>query len=188
MPAAVLAQGVAIDHKEIGCIVAGKYPKMNACFTPVSAVGKARVYFRPETVSTWYYVEMTSDAPCFAGVFLKPSKALIDKKIFYYVDVQGGGTAARPSTPRSWWEAKRSAGASCLSRPCPPPVPPRSYPSFPAVFVGGAGVSTGVVAGGVAAAAAVAGGAVLLTDDDSPAATTPATAPRHQSAGDDAAA
>ncbi len=27
---ALLAQGVNIDHKPVGCIVAGKYPKMNA--------------------------------------------------------------------------------------------------------------------------------------------------------------
>ena len=26
--------GLAIDHKEVSCIVAGKFPKMNACFAP----------------------------------------------------------------------------------------------------------------------------------------------------------
>src|SRR4051794_22216296 len=95
-PAAARAQGVTIDHQEIGCIVAGKYPKMNACFVPASKVKSARVYFRPETLTQWYYVKMTSEAPCFAGVLLRPSKALIDKKIFYYVDVQGEGSARTP--------------------------------------------------------------------------------------------
>ena len=38
--------GVVIDHKAVGCIVAGKFPKMNACFSPNSAVARARVYFR----------------------------------------------------------------------------------------------------------------------------------------------
>src|SRR5678815_3164978 len=66
-PAAARAQGVTIDHQEIGCIVAGKYPKMKACFSPTSSVKKARVYFRPEALTQWYYVEMASDAPCHAG-------------------------------------------------------------------------------------------------------------------------
>ena len=71
-PAAARAQGVTIDHQEIGCIVAGKYPKMKACFAPASSAKKARVYFRPEAVTQWYYVEMASDAPCQAGVLLRP--------------------------------------------------------------------------------------------------------------------
>ncbi len=176
-PAGAVAQGVAIDHDEIGCIVAGKYPKMNACFAPSSLVKKARVYFRPETLTTWYYVEMTSDAPCFSGVLLKPSKALVDKKIFYYVDVQGGGTGRTPE----YGPVVRASEEECRDRLPIAPVsatgPAAVYPSLPAGFVGGGGVSTGVVAGGVAAAAVVAGGAVLLADDDGPAATTPATVP-----------
>lgn len=176
-PAGALAQGIAVEHAEVGCIVAGKYPKMNACFAPVSLVGKARVYFRPETVPTWYYVEMTSDAPCFTGVLLRPSKALIDKKIFYYVDVQGAGTGRTPE----YGPVVVASEEECESRfpiaPISATGPAAVYPSFPtAGFIGGGGVSTGVVAGGVAAAALVAGGAVLLTDDDTPA-TTPATVP-----------
>src|SRR5688572_25041891 len=96
VPAGALAQGVAIDHEEVGCIVAGKYPRMNACFAPVSLVKKARVYFRPETLSTWYYVDMASDAPCFSAALLRPGKSLIEKRIFYYIDVQGGGTGRTP--------------------------------------------------------------------------------------------
>ena len=44
-------QGVAIDHKAVGCIVVGKYPKMGACFTPAAELARSRVYFRPEGVA-----------------------------------------------------------------------------------------------------------------------------------------
>ncbi|HEY8150787.1 MAG TPA: hypothetical protein VIK51_17900, partial [Vicinamibacteria bacterium] len=54
-PALALAQAVEIDHKAVGCIVVGKYPKMSSCFTPSSSLARARVYFRPEGVASWYY-------------------------------------------------------------------------------------------------------------------------------------
>ena len=50
--AAAHPQGVVIDHKEVGCIVVGKYPKMNACFTPAANLARSRVYFRPEGVTS----------------------------------------------------------------------------------------------------------------------------------------
>src|SRR6478672_89844 len=78
-------EAVAIDHKAVGCIVVGKYPKMNACFTPAADLARSRVYFRPEGVASWYYVDMKSDQPCFAGVLPKPGKKLVGKKIEYYV-------------------------------------------------------------------------------------------------------
>ena len=81
-------EAVAIDHKAVGRIVVGKYPKMNACFTPNSDVARSRVYFRPEGVASWYYVDMKSDQPCFAGTLPKPGKKLVGKKIEYYVEAQ----------------------------------------------------------------------------------------------------
>ena len=33
-PALALAQSVEIDHKAVGCIVVGKYPKMSSCSHP----------------------------------------------------------------------------------------------------------------------------------------------------------
>jgi PKD repeat protein len=176
LPAGAQAQGVAIEHAEIGCIVAGKFPKMNACFSPASRVGKARVYFRPETLSTWYYVEMAADAPCHAGVLLKPSKSLIEKKIFYYIDVQGDGTGRTPE----YAPVVVRSEAECKTRVAPLSAtgPAAVFPAIPPGFVGG-GISTGVIAGGVAAAAVVGGGVVALkNDDDEPAPpTTPTTVP-----------
>jgi hypothetical protein len=150
---------------------------MNACFNPASRVGKARVYFRPETLSTWYYVDMGSDAPCHAGVLLKPSKSLIEKKIFYYIDVQGDGTGRTPE----YAPIVVGSEAECKTRIAPVSAtgPAAVFPAIPPGFVGG-GISTGVIAGGVAAAAVIGGGAaVLKSDDDDPAPTTtvPVTSP-----------
>ena len=114
----------------------------------------------------------------------RPSKALIGKTIFYYLDVQGGG---RPYVRvRPGRGGKRGGVPEQGDRSPVRDRPRRGLPLVPPLFIGG-GVSSGVVAGGVAAAAAVAGGAILLTNDDSTAATTPATTARHQSAGDGAA-
>src|SRR5436190_3207936 len=88
IPAVAQPQALEIDHKAVGCIVVGKYPKMNACFTPAAELARSRVYFRPEGVSSWYYVDMKSDQPCFTGTLPKPGKKLVGKKIEYYVEAQ----------------------------------------------------------------------------------------------------
>ena len=154
------SEAVAIDHKAVGCIVVGKYPKMNACFTPNADVARSRVYFRPEGVASWYYVDMKSDQPCFAGTLPKPGKKLVGKKIEYYVEAQDRGfNAARtaeyaPIVVRSAQECKKEAPAasararssawprparrrrerrlwSAAERTRPPPWPPRPPPRPP---------------------------------------------------------
>ncbi|PYQ42518.1 MAG: hypothetical protein DMF77_12620 [Acidobacteria bacterium] len=35
-----------IAHKDVGCVVAGEFPKLEACFTPAESVGKAQIQFR----------------------------------------------------------------------------------------------------------------------------------------------
>ena len=34
---------VSIDHRDVGCVVAGRYPKLDACFTPDASVGRALI-------------------------------------------------------------------------------------------------------------------------------------------------
>ncbi len=94
-PTIALSQGLEIDHKAVGCIVVGKYPKMNACFTPAASLARSRVYFRPEGTPSWYYVDMKSDQPCFSGTLPRPGKKLVGKKIEYYVE------ASSPLAPLS---------------------------------------------------------------------------------------
>ena len=85
-PAVGTAQGLTIDHKKVDCVVAGKHPRMAACFAPSSQLARGRVYFRPQDVSSWYYVEMKSAALCHEGVLPKPSRKLVGTQVVYYVE------------------------------------------------------------------------------------------------------
>ena len=89
LPAAIAsAEAPTIEHTAVKCIVAGRYPKLEAAFAP-APVARARSYFRPEGVPSWYYVEMTADASApsaYAGVLPRPTKKLVGKTIDYYLE------------------------------------------------------------------------------------------------------
>jgi hypothetical protein len=50
LPGTLAAQGVAIDHNPVRCLVVDKYPRFDACLAPLSEVGRARIYFKPQTL------------------------------------------------------------------------------------------------------------------------------------------
>lgn len=166
LPVVAAGQGrIAIDHKAVDCIVAGKFPKMNSCFTPNSDVARARVYFRPEGVQSWYYVEMKSDAPCMAGILPRPRKDLVGKHVEYYLQV----------SDRSFNESRTSEynpmvvgnEQECKDKPIAPYLSKASvqvFPGLPAGFAAGglgavpvAGAAAGVAAAGAGVAAASGG-------------------------------
>jgi Bacterial SH3 domain len=76
---------VVIEHRDVGCVVAGQYPKFEACFNPGESVGRGRVLFRAAGTDPWYYVDMTPDGPCYSAVLPKPKPQL--KGFEYFVDV-----------------------------------------------------------------------------------------------------
>ena len=169
------SQGVTIDHKAVGCIVVGKYPKLNACFTPAAALARSRVYFRPEGVASWYYVEMKTDQPCFTGTLPRPGKKLVGKKIEYYVEAQNRSfEPARtaeyaPIVVKSAQECKKDEPAAPFVNNAAVAV----FPALPAGFVGG-GVGTAAIIGIAGAGAAAAGTAVAVSShDDTTTTTTP---------------
>jgi hypothetical protein len=177
VPALASAQGVEIDHKAVGCIVVGKFPKMNACLTPAANVARARVYFRPEGTPSWYYVDMKTDQPCFSGVLPKPGKKLVGKKIEYYLETQDKTfNAARtaeygPTVVRSAQECKKQVPVAPFLNNASVAV----FPGVPAGFVGG-GLGTAAVVGVAAAGAAAAGTAAVVAtnnNDDTTTTTTP---------------
>jgi len=174
--AAAQSQGVAIDHKAVGCIVVGKYPKMNACFTPAADLARSRVYFRPEGVPSWYYVDMKTDQPCFTGTLPKPGKKLVGKKIEYYVEAQNktfepARTAEfAPIVVKSAQECKKNVPVAPFVNNATVAV----FPSVPAGFVGG-GIGTAAVVGIVGAGAAAAGTAAVVASNNND--TTTTTAP-----------
>jgi hypothetical protein len=110
-PVAVAASAagapLSIEHRDVGCIVAGHYPKLEACFNPDASVGRGRVLFRAAGSDPWYYVDMGRDGSCYSAVLPKPKPEL--KGFEYFVDVidkafaeshKPEGAPARAFTPR----------------------------------------------------------------------------------------
>lgn len=78
------AQDVVINHKPVGCVVAGKLPRLESGFEPAAAVAQARVYFRAGGTPNWYFVPMARDGKSFQGVLPKPLEST--KTIEYYIE------------------------------------------------------------------------------------------------------
>lgn len=78
------AQSVSIEHKPIACVVADRFPVVEARVEPADKVGRARVLFRAAGTPDWYFVEMKREKGVFHGTLPKPLKAT--KKIEYYID------------------------------------------------------------------------------------------------------
>jgi hypothetical protein len=171
--AAARPEAVAIDHKPVGCIVVGKYPKMNACFTPAASLAQSRVYFRPEGSPSWYYVNMKSDQPCLTGILPRPSKKLVGKHVEYYLEAQNKAfEPARtaefdPIVVKSAQECKKNIPVAPFLNNATVAV----FPSVPAGFVGG-GIGTAAVVGIVGAGAAAVGTTAVVVSNNNDNTTT----------------
>jgi PKD repeat protein len=173
------AASPVIDHSEIKCLVVGKYRKMPAKFAPAD-VAQPRVYFRPEGVPSWYYVEMKPEDPLgHVGVLPKPTKALLRKHIEYYVeaasrDFDTGRTPEyAPIVVEKDGECDRDLVPPLYAKNPPSAV----FPSMPQGFaIGGAAAGIGTAAAVVGGGAAAAGAVVLATrGDDEPTPTSTST-------------
>jgi hypothetical protein len=94
--AAVAPPGVAIDHKDVKCILAEEYPKLDACFAPVESVGRAQIHFRAADTSPWYAVDMKPEGPCFSAWLPKPKKETKGIEYFVFAIDRQFAQAARP--------------------------------------------------------------------------------------------
>jgi hypothetical protein len=161
----VAAQGLAIVHQPVHCVVAGKYPQLDACFEPTGQVARARVYFRGEGSPDWYFVEMKPEATCFRGTLPRPKKSL--KHLSYYVAVTDQDFAE--ARTEEYAAAVVADETSCPEGVVAPFVTAASVvvggaAALPAGFVGAgvlAGVSTTAVVAGAAVVGAGAAGAVI---------------------------
>jgi hypothetical protein len=84
-PALASADALTIEHKEVGCVAAGKFPRFEARFDPANAVARARLHFKPEGWPHWYSVPMKQEGASFLGVLPKLDKKL--EKFAYYISV-----------------------------------------------------------------------------------------------------
>src|SRR4029453_15775570 len=154
------AASEAIAHDPVECIVAERYPALPACLQPPLGVANGRAFFQVEGRASWYYVDMKQTAPCWTGVLPKPSRALVDKHILYYVEGTWRTTASARTREyaalvvRSKEDCKKRPIAAFAAKP-----PEGVFPLMPeGLSVGGfptgrAVIGAGAVAGGIAVVA-----------------------------------
>jgi hypothetical protein len=81
------AAGPVIEHKAVSCIVAGVFPRLDACFVPADDLSRARVHFRADGTEHWYFVDMAAAGGCRSVLLPKPLAST--KGIDYYVSALG---------------------------------------------------------------------------------------------------
>ena len=162
------AEGPTIEHSAIKCIVAGKYRKMPARFAPPE-VAQPRVYFRPEGVPSWYYVEMKPEAALgHVGVLPKPTKKLVGQHIEYYLEAASKDfdTGRTPE----YDPVVVAKDSDCSNDPVlalySVEPPSAVFPSVPEGFAIGGGIAGGTTAAIVGGGAALGGAAVLIAKGD----------------------
>lgn len=107
-PVASSARGtLAIDHKDVGCIVGDRYPRLDACFQPAGELGNAKVLFRAGDSDPWYAVDLMPEGACHVAYLPKPLQTTTE--IQYYVAAVDRSFNARqqPETaPESAYRAR----------------------------------------------------------------------------------
>jgi hypothetical protein len=84
-PAAVATAGsLQIIPRGTDCVVADRFPRIDALLTPPDQVSLARVLFRTKDSEGWYWVRMDHEGDRFAAVLPKPGKGLKDFR--YYIE------------------------------------------------------------------------------------------------------
>ena len=96
-----------IVHEEVGCVIAGQYPLLEAVIEPMPSVVRARVYFRPASGGDYFYVEMTPEVGRFVGKLPRPR--LEASPVTYYIQATTTelGESQTPRSRRSWWKTRR---------------------------------------------------------------------------------
>jgi hypothetical protein len=88
-------------------VVAGEFPRLEACFTPAESVGKAQVQFRADEKGPWYYVNMKEEGGCRSAVLPKPKKDIGTFHYFIEVVDRSFATVQKPETAPSQSYAPR---------------------------------------------------------------------------------
>jgi hypothetical protein len=193
------AEGPVIEHAPVACMVAERFPELEAGFADADAVSRARVQFRGED-GPWYFVQMKRKGAVFAGILPKPKSSL--KKIHYYIDAtdrefrenrtqeyaadvvpQGGLCADKKmmagvasAAPASLIVGGPSGAAAVpvgfSSSGVVAAAPTATAAAASGGTAGGGGIGSAAVVGIVAGGAAIAGAAVAVAGGGSDAATT----------------
>jgi hypothetical protein len=160
--------GAEITHDAIGCLVAERFPRLEARVVPAEAVARVRLSFRPESGRYWYSVQMKPEGDVFAGVLPKPRAGL--KGLRYYIEATDHElrttrtaehevlVAAGPAACQDARVAGSLASAEvALEVPAGAPTVPAGFSSA-GIAAAAAGVVAGAATGAAVAGAAAGGG------------------------------
>ena len=156
-PSPMAAQTPSIEHSAVACVVAEKFPRMEARFTPAESVAVARIVFQGENIKEWYSVAMKPEGLAFFGVLPTPKKSL--KSFRYYIEVTDK-TMGSSRTSENVTSVVDSAGA-CKGR-----LLAASLASASVLIQGPAGalaLPAGFASAGVVAGAAAGSGSAVGT-------------------------
>ena len=78
-------------------MVAGQFPRLEACFTPAENVGRAQVEFRADEKGPWYAVSMTPSGACHTALLPKPLKGTAGFRYFIGVVEKGFAIVHQPA-------------------------------------------------------------------------------------------
>jgi hypothetical protein len=179
------AEGPVIDHSAVACMVAEKFPQLEARIVEPEMISRARVQFRGER-GPWYFVEMKQSGGVFTGLLPKPKKSL--KTIRYYIEATDrqfrvnrtqefaasvvpepmmcadkkmmAGVAAAPASLIVGGPSGAAAVPAGFSSSGVVAAPAATAAGASAGAAGGGGIGTAAVVGIVAGGAAIAGVAV----------------------------
>jgi hypothetical protein len=160
--------GAEITHDAVGCLVAERFPRLEARVVPADGVARVRLSFRPEGGTYWYSVVMNPEGEVFAGVLPKPRKSL--KGLRYYIEatdreLRTTRTAEHEvlvaSGPAACQDAKVATSLAsaqvALEVPAGAPAVPAGFSSA-GIGAAAAGVVAGAATGAAVAGAAAGGG------------------------------
>ncbi len=180
-----LAQGPRVEHAGVGCLLADRFPRIEAHLEPAAAVSRARVYFRATGTQAWYFVEMKAAGDLFQGTLPKPKRET--KGVDYYVEAldtafrEGRTQEFRPvvvgnaaACRRLTMAATMASAQVVLGAAAGAPAVPAGFANAGVVAASGSatgaasaasaaggGLSTGALVGVIGGAAAVAGGVAV---------------------------
>jgi hypothetical protein len=150
-PVGVDAQGITIDHNPAGCLVAGRFPQLEARLDPAEQVSRARIEFHAEGDTRWYYVDMKPETGVFRAILPRPLR--VAKAIHYYIE----------ATDKNMAQSRTAEYSPIVADPgeCSKKglliATPLAKATVQVGSSAGAGVPTGFAASGIVAATAAAG-------------------------------
>jgi hypothetical protein len=149
---------LVIRHKPMRCLLAERFPLVDACFEPGARVAQARVYFQADGTKQWHWVDMQPLGPCHRAALPRPAP---EAHRVRYVVAATDVDAAQSGTPEMVATVVTDEKA-CGKAPVAP------FLSNATVVVGGGGApqwfmlpGAGRALGGKAIAGIVGGGAVV---------------------------